>query len=127
MKEKTTGICITFGVLKILFFVLLVFLLASFGRKAYQFGYSIFAQQAVSLPPGKDVAVTLDEGMSGRELAGILKEKGLIRDENVFYIQLLLSDDRDRLKKGSYLLNTSQTADEMLKVLAKDTEAETES
>ncbi len=80
MKEKTTGIRIIFGVLKLLAVVLLVFLLASFGRKAYQFGYSIFAQQTVSLPPGKDVAVTLDEGMSGRELAEILKEKGLSRD-----------------------------------------------
>ncbi len=70
--------------------------------------------------------MTLDEGMSGRELAEILKEKGLIRDENVFYIQLLLSDDKDRLKKGSYLLNTSQTADEMLKILSQEAESESE-
>lgn len=125
MKENRTVRRIFFGVLKLLLLVVLVFLVSSWGRKAYQFGYSVFSQETVSLSPGKDVAVTLDEGMSGMELARLLKEKGLVRDPYVFYVQLLLSDEKYDLKKGSYLLNTSQTAEEMLKILSG--EAGTES
>ena len=118
MTENHTGRRVFFAVLKLLFLVALVFLVSSWGKNAYDFGYSVFAQEAVSRPPGKDVAVTLDEGMTGYELAKLLESKGLVKDANVFYIQLALSKEKNNLKKGSYLLNTSMTPEEMLKVLS---------
>ncbi len=36
------------------------------GKKAYSFGYQVVSQEAVSRPPGKDVAVTLDNGNDRR-------------------------------------------------------------
>ena len=61
--KKQTGIRLFFAILKIFALVALVFLLYSWGKKAYSFGYQVVAQEAVSRPPGKDVAVTLDNGM----------------------------------------------------------------
>lgn len=66
--KKQTGIRLFFAILKIFALVALVFLLYSWGKKAYSFGYQVVAQEAVSRPPGKDVAVTLDNGMTGEEL-----------------------------------------------------------
>lgn len=124
MTGKQTGIRIFFGVLKALLVVALVFLLSSWGKKAYEFGYNVFAREAVSRPPGREVAVTVDDGMTGRELSLLLEEKGLVRDANVFYVQFLLSKEKNNLQKGSYLLNTSQDPEEMLKVLAGQSETD---
>lgn len=126
MTGNQTGRRIFFGVLKLLMVVALVFLLSSWGKKAYEFGYGIFAQEAVSRPPGRDVAVTLDSGMTGWELSVLLEEKGLVKDARVFYVQLLLSKEKNSLKKGSYLLNTSQRPEKMLKILSGQAETESE-
>lgn len=123
--KKQTGIRLFFAILKLFALAALVFLLYAYGKKAYSFGYQVVAQEALSRPPGKDVAVTLDNGMTGEELAELLEEKGLVRDAKVFYVQLLFSE-KHQLKKGSYLLNTSQTPEEMLKVLSRQEETESE-
>ena len=124
--KKQTGIRLFFAILKLFALAALVFLLYAYGKKAYSFGYQVVAQEALSRPPGKDVAVTLDNGMTGEGLAELLEEKGLVRDAKVFYVQLLFSKEKHQLKKGSYLLNTSQTPDEMLKVLSGQEETESE-
>ena len=41
-------------------------------------------------------------------------------------MQYMLSEYKGKLEPGSYVLNTSQTADEMLKVLSRADEKETE-
>ncbi len=64
--KKQTGIRLFFAILKIFALVALVFLLYSWGKKAYSFGYQVVAQEAVSRPPGKNVAVTLDNGNDRR-------------------------------------------------------------
>ena len=76
--KKQTGIRLFFAILKLFALAALVFLLYAYGKKAYSFGYQVVAQEALSRPPGKDVAVTLDNGMTGEELAELLEEKGLL-------------------------------------------------
>jgi len=120
--EYHTGRRVFMGIVKLLLLGVLVCLLVTWGMKAYEFGYGVFAQEAVSLPPGREVAVTLAEGTTIGNLAKTLENKGLIKDANVFYIQYLLSDQKDKLKAGSYLLSTAQTADEMLRIMAGETE-----
>ena len=116
-----TGRRVFMGILKIFLLIVLLYLLVTWGKKAYEFGYGVFAQEAVSLPPGREVAVTLAEGTSVTNLAKTLKNKGLIKDANVFYIQYLLSEQKGKLKAGSYLLSTAQTANEMLQIMAGET------
>ena len=48
--KKQTGIRLFFAILKIFALVALVFLLYSWGKKAYSFGYQVVAQEAVSRP-----------------------------------------------------------------------------
>ena len=87
------------------------------GKEAYDFGFRIFTEEAVSPAPGRDVAV-----------GKMLEEKGLIRDYKLFYVQKKCSVYDDDIKPGFYTLNTSMTADDMFAIIAgkKDTEGEDE-
>ena len=83
-------------------------------------------QKPVSSPPGKNVSVTVSEGMTGAELGKVLKNRELIRDAKVFQVQMELSEYKNQIHPGTYILNSSQTADEMLAVLAGEAETESE-
>ena len=126
MRQKSMAKTLLFALLKVVVFVLVIVALVSVGKKAYSFGYKVFAEEAVSKPPGKDVAVTIEDDTSSGELGELLEDKGLIRDAKVFQVQYLLSGYKGKLKKGSYILNTSQTAEEMLAVLSGEQETESE-
>ena len=126
MKENSAKSIVTGMILKAILMILLVLLLFFAGRRAYAFGYQVFSQEAMSDPPGKKVAVTVTKDMSFDEIAALLKDRELIRDKNVFSMQYMLSEYKGKIEPGSYVLNTSQTADEMLKVLSRADEKETE-
>ena len=64
--------------------------------------------------------------MSGKEIGELLEGRGLIRDAAVFRVQFALSDYKNAIVPGSYILNTSQTAEEMLAILAGQQETESE-
>ncbi|MCI8635276.1 MAG: endolytic transglycosylase MltG [Eubacterium sp.] len=112
----------------ILILILLVFVLYRGGQMAYKFGYRVFTEKAVNLPDeGKDKVVTVSSGMGAKELGELLKKKGLIRDANLFVLQLKLSAYAKKIKEGTYTLSTSMTAQEMMQIMsaeADDTETE---
>lgn len=119
-------VSISFSILVI---SLVVFALTKLGSYAYQFGYRVFTEQPVDSGEGRDVVVQLDAGLDGGEVGEMLESKGLIRDGNLFAVQLRLSSYKGKLKPGIYTLNTSMTAREMMQVMSpvdKDTETETE-
>ena len=58
--------------------------------------------------------------MDALDLAAVLEEKGLIRDKWLFFIQLNLSEYKNAMKPGRYMLNTSMTAREMMQVMAQE-------
>ena len=80
---------------------------------AYDFGYRIFTEEAISPAPGRDVAVSVTEGKSTLDIAKILEEKGLVRDYKLAYLQIMTSEYRAGMEPGMYTLNTSMTTDEM--------------
>jgi UPF0755 protein len=93
--------------------IMVVFRLAIY---AYDFGFQIFADQPVSSGDGRTVSVVVSDGLSDRELAKLLEQKGLVNDANVFYMQLKLSDDE--VVSGAYELNTAMTASEMITAMS---------
>jgi UPF0755 protein len=93
--------------------IMVVFRLAIY---AYDFGFQIFADQPVSSGDGRTVSVVVSDGLSDRELAKLLEQKGLVNDANVFYLQLKLSDDE--VVSGAYELNTAMTAAEMIETMS---------
>lgn len=91
------------------------------GKSAYDFGYAIFDQVPVDDEDhGEDVTVVIKDGASVYQIGKILKSKGLIEDAKVFVVQETLSNYKDKLQSGTYILNTSMTTDEMLAVLARE-------
>ena len=107
--------------------VLVVLVLIAIGKKAYDFGYKVFAQETVSDPPGKDVVVTIPDGMDAGDVGKLLEEKRLILDADVFRVQELLSKYHNKIKPGTYTLNNSWSADMMLEVISGTDETESES
>jgi UPF0755 protein len=126
MKSSKMTLSILNSVLSILIMVLILFVTLKAGEAAYALGYRIFTEPAVDREPGRDVTVRLQEGMSAQELGSLLEEKGLVDNGILFAIQLKLSALEDKLKSGKYTLNTSQTAEEMIQVLAGEETEETE-
>lgn len=112
-------------VIRIACYALLVILAIYFGRQAYSFGYSVFHSNPMAKPPGKDIAVTVEENMDEKAIAELLKDKGLIRDEKVFRVQERIYGYD--IYPGTYVLNTSQEVTEMLMIMSAEPETAAES
>ena len=97
------------------------------GGIGYDFGYRVFTESAIDKEPGKDVLVQVREDTSARELGKTLEEKGLVRDGNLFFLQLKLSSYSKRILPGLYTLNTSMTAKDMMVVMSTEESESTES
>lgn len=112
--------------ISILVFLLVLFGLIKLGGQAYDLGYRVFTERPMENEPGTDVTVRVSEGMNALSLGTVLEEKGLIRDNKLFAVQMMLSAYAKKVKPGLYTLNTHQTAREMLKVMAAEEPKEEE-
>jgi len=121
---------VIYSVIKIAFSVMLVLIIVygtvSISMTAYDFGYRVFTESAIEEAPGRDVEVTIDASMSEKELAQMLLDNELVRDANLFYLQLKLSAYTGEIVPGTYTLNTSMTAKEMMVIMAQAEEETTE-
>lgn len=104
----------------ILLFLLVLFGLLRLGASAYDLGYRVFTEKPVEQEPGTDVMVKVTKGMNALSLGTLLEEKGLVRDGELFALQMMLSAYAKKVKPGVYTLNTGQTAQEMLKEMAAE-------
>jgi UPF0755 protein len=84
---------------------------------AYDYGYRIFEEAPMSEGEGREVVITIPEGMSSKEMGELLFMKGLIRDEKLFRIQYMLSEYKEELVPGTFTLRTNMTVEEMLKAM----------
>lgn len=106
-------ICASMLVLAILFAFAVVA-----GRESYKMGYRIFTEPAMtSAKNARDVSVEITDGMSCRDVAELMEACGLCRSENLFYIQLKLSEYKDSIKPGIYTLSTAMPPEDIIKVL----------
>ena len=84
----------------------------------YDFGYRVFTEAPVDAEPGRDVIVQISDDMSDMDIAKELKEKGLVENAKLFFVQLKVSAYSGRLHSGVYTLNTSMTARDMMVLMA---------
>ena len=110
----------------ILVLLLIIVGLVKAGTYCYDFGYRVFTEPAMAEEPGKDILVQVREDMSARELGKTLEEKGLVRDGNLFFLQLKLSAYSKKILPGVYTLNTSMTAKDMMVVMSTEVKESTE-
>ena len=95
--------------------------------RAFQFGYSVFTSDPVAVEPGAEITVTITEDMDSQQIAQLLKESGVIRDEDVFRVQeFFYTSERVIIHPGTYTLNNSWSAEEILAVLTEEPETEEE-
>lgn len=95
----------------------------------YDFGYRIFTEKPISAEPGRDIVVQISSADTAFDIGEKLEEKGLVRDSLLYTVQYYLSAYVGDLLPGTYTLNTSMTAKEMMIVMStpvEDTEVENE-
>ena len=116
------GLFVAGGVFRTALYVCVALLIFWVGKSAYQFGYDVFNQQAVSPGAGQEVTVVIPEGSSTYDVAKILKSKGLIKDSLVFFAQEKLSTYKGQMQAGNYLLSTAYKPTRIMGILAGDEE-----
>ena len=114
-------------VVKAAFVLVIVMLISKYSKLAYDYGYHIFNQVPVSSGTGRTVSVTIKSGDSASDIADKLAAVGLITDKRLFKLQEKFSDYHGMEAPGTYELSTSMTPEEMLQIMAANTEAEGDS
>ena len=112
-------VSVSFSVLVLLIVFIGVFKATTY---CYDFGYRIFTEKPVSSEPGRDIVVQISSDDSAFEIGDLLETKGLVRDSLLFTAQYYLSAYVDDLIPGTYTLNTSMTAKEMMIVMSTPVE-----
>lgn len=105
-------------IVRIAILAVIMLLLSKIGKYAFDFGYRIFTEEPMSSAPGRDVAITIVQGDSLKEICEMLEEKGLVRDAKLTWVQKKVSVYDGDIEPGFYTLNTSMTADEMFEIIA---------
>lgn len=108
----------------VLLSVLVICGLYQIGLRCYDFGYRVYTEPPVSKGDGVDMIVQITDDMGTDDIAGLLEEKGLVRDAKLFYLQAKLAGFKKQ--PGVYTVNTSMTARELMAALAPPGEEETE-
>ncbi len=103
---------------KIVVAVLIVMFTYKYALLAYDYGYRIFGETPLTSGEGRTVMVTIEEDDDVKKIGEILENKGLIRDGELFVLQELISDYHNDLLPGTYELNTSMTAEQMMEVMS---------
>lgn len=115
-KKPRVGVTITMDIILVLIAALVMFWA---GSKAYTFGHNIFDEQSVDTAENaRETEVVIPENVSASQLAKIMYEKGLAKDQNIFYFQVKLSEYDGKFVAGTYTLNTSMKPTEIMKILA---------
>ena len=104
-------------IFNVVLIIVAVMLIYYFAVSAYKYGVRIYGEPAIS-EPGTEINVTITDGMDFKGIAKQLCEKGLVREERLFYIQERLSNySEDGFVAGDYVLSTAMTPDEMMDVM----------
>ena len=116
MNSRKLGYGIFDSTTKIVFIVVVAFIIIAGAKTAYYYGYHLFNQTAVydGEGDGETVSVTIEDGDDSGAIADKLAEAGLIKDK----MQERFSDCKGKEKAGTYELNTKMTPEDMLKTMS---------
>ncbi|MDE6314810.1 MAG: endolytic transglycosylase MltG [Lachnospiraceae bacterium] len=126
MRMKTAATSIIGVVMRILIALLVIVFIYRGAMYCYDFGYRIFTDKPMSIEPGRDVTVIINEGYSSKQIGEILEENGLINDALLFVLQEKLSEYSGEIKSGVYTLNTSMNTEKMIAIMSGNYQEEEE-
>lgn len=104
--------------LKVVIYVVIFLGIFNLGKTTYHYTHAVFYEEAMEAEPGRTMRVKIPEDMSSEELAKALEKQGLVKDARIFRIQMKVKDFPEKVKAGSYELNTSMTPSQMLEILS---------
>lgn len=113
--------------LNVIIYVLIIFAAVHIVQFSYNFSYEVFGDTAVDAESEQVIPVQIPEGASTEEIAGLLKDKGLIKYKQAFVIHTALSQYKGLIKPGTYELSPSMTMDEMLEIMCGMSDDDTSS
>jgi UPF0755 protein len=97
-------------------FIFLIFIIIlSFSLRAYSL------IEPINPVDPRDIMVEIEQGMSGRAIANLLEEEGVIKSSTMFYL-LLRFKQVDNLRAGYYRFSTSNTPLEIIDKLQRGEE-----
>ena len=103
---------------KVAFVIVVAMLISKYAKVAYNYGYQIFNQSAVSSGTGRTVTFKVGDGDSADTIAENLAGVGLITDKNLFKLQERFSEYHGMEQAGTYELSTAMTPEEMLAIMS---------
>lgn len=103
---------------RVILFVALILGLVYLGQTTYKYTRAVFSDEAFEEAPGKTVKITISESVSGKQLAKVLEENGLIENALVFQLQMKMAGFGERVEADTYELNTSMQPSELFKILS---------
>lgn len=118
MKEGNWMLSLGLFFLRLAILILVIAAIFRVGQTAYHYCYGVVSDTAVDPEPGRDVSVTITKDMSAGKAATLLERKGLVKSADIFKVQLKVARYGDKLKEGTYVLNTSMRPREMMKIMA---------
>lgn len=124
MNSKEVVISVFSTVFKIVLAIIIVMLVYKWSLSAYDYGQRVFNEPPMTAGSGRTVTVIVAQGDDVRKISEMLEKKGLIRDAFLFRLQESLSAYKGKLLPGTYELSTSMTAEEMMEIMASETEVE---
>lgn len=108
----------------LLFYFIVYIVITEYAGEAYDFSYQIFGNVSMEDSSDDKVKVTIPEGAALDEVASLLAEKELIKNEYSFYIREKLSTSEKRMiLPGTYILHPSDSYEEILNILTQDEDA----
>lgn len=123
MNAKKMFLGLLDTVVKVVFIIFVAMLIVKYAKVAYDYGYHIFNQTAVSSGTGRTVSVTIKDGDTAKEIGEKLFGVGLITDKTLFKLQEMFSEYHGMEKAGTYELSTTMTPEEMLAVMSGGSKA----
>ena len=118
MNAKKIVLGLLDTIVKVVFIIVIAMLIVRYAKLAYDYGYHIFNQTAVSSGTGRTVSVTIADSDSAGEIGEKLFSVGLITDKTLFRLQEMFSEYHGMEKAGTYELSTAMTPEEMLAVMS---------
>lgn len=118
MNAKKIFLGLLDTIVKVAFIIIVAMLIVKYAKVAYDYGYHIFNQTAVSSGTGRTVSVTIKDGDTAKEIGEKLFGVGLITDKTLFKLQEMFSEYHGMEKAGTYELSTTMTPEEMLTVMS---------
>lgn len=97
---------------KLLLFLFTIVLLVCLGT-----GALFYMEYSRKTKEGKSIEVEIPEGTGTKGIIQILKDKGVIRYESPFYLKLYRSENRGKLRYGTFTLNDGMSLDDIIATL----------